>query len=180
VAPDGSWLVSADGDGTVRIWDAATGRERAALTGHTRLLRAVAVAPDGSWLASASDDATVRIWDTATGRERATLTGHTGTVTAVAVAPDGSWLASASWDGTVRIWDAASGESPAAMRLDSSVSACAWLGSAALVIGGSRGLYLFDFLTDANSAAAHRQVRSTSSPPRSGVGAPSPKFPPGP
>ena len=36
----------------MRIWDVATGRERAALTGHTGGVTAVAVAPDGSWLAS--------------------------------------------------------------------------------------------------------------------------------
>ena len=35
VAADGSWLVSAGQDGTVRIWDVATRREQATLTGHT-------------------------------------------------------------------------------------------------------------------------------------------------
>ena len=78
VAPDGSWLASAaDWDGTVRIWDVATGRERAVLTGHATGVAAVAIAPDGSWLAAAAGGGTVRIWDVATGRERAALTGHT-------------------------------------------------------------------------------------------------------
>ena len=116
VAPDGSWLASGSRDGTVRIWDAATGQERATLAGHTGGVEAVAVAPDGSWLASGGRDGTVRIWDAATGRERATLTGHTGRVAAVAVAPDGSWLASGGADGTVRIWDAATGRERATLK----------------------------------------------------------------
>ena len=33
MAPDGSWLASACWDGTMRIWDVAAGKERAALTG---------------------------------------------------------------------------------------------------------------------------------------------------
>jgi WD40 repeat protein len=112
LAPDASWLASPDekwGSGTVKIWDTATGQERAALTGHQGRVNAAASAPDGSWLASAGNDATVRIWDTATGQERAALTGHLGHVDAVAIAPDGSWLASAGRDATVRIWDAATG-----------------------------------------------------------------------
>jgi WD40 repeat protein len=67
IAPDGSWLPSAGNDGSVRIWDAATGAARTTLTGHTAPVNAVAIAPDRSWLASADDDGSVRIWDAAAG-----------------------------------------------------------------------------------------------------------------
>ena len=60
----------------MRIWDAATGQQRAVLTGHTGAVNAVAIAPDGTWLATGGDDGTVRIWDAATGQQRAVLTGH--------------------------------------------------------------------------------------------------------
>jgi WD40 repeat protein len=105
VAPDGSWLASADTGGKVRIWDPASGATCHTLTGHTRAVTALAVAPDGSWLASTGHDRQVRIWDPATGTTRHTLTGHTRAVTALAVAPDGSWLASAGYGGEVRMWD---------------------------------------------------------------------------
>ena len=94
---------------TVRIWDAATGHERAVLAGHDVRIAAVAVAPDGRWLALACWDRTVRIWDAATGDERAVMTRHTGPVFAVAVTPDGSWFSAANQDKKVRIWDAATG-----------------------------------------------------------------------
>ena len=108
VAPDGSWLASADYGGKVRIWDPATGTTRHTLTSHTRDVGALVVAPDGSWLATAGGKE-VRIWDTATGTARHTLTGHTSRVRALVVAPDGSWLASADYGGKVRIWDTATG-----------------------------------------------------------------------
>jgi hypothetical protein len=108
VAPDRSWIASG-GDRTVRVWDVATGRERARLTGHTDWVNAVAVAPDGSWIASGSSDRTVRVWDVASGRERACLTGHTYGVHAVAVAPDGNWIASGGYDLRVRVWDVVTG-----------------------------------------------------------------------
>jgi WD40 repeat protein len=113
VAPDGSWLAAARKNGTVEIWDPATGRQQVTLTGHSAV-NAVAIAPDGSWLASGSNDGTIQIWDPATGQQQATLTGHLGAVNALAIAPDGSWLATGSTDTTIRIWDPATGPGQAA------------------------------------------------------------------
>ena len=55
IAPDGTWLASGGDDGTVRIWDPATGQQHATLAGHDGPVRAVAIAPDGTWLASGGD-----------------------------------------------------------------------------------------------------------------------------
>jgi hypothetical protein len=85
---------------------------------------------------------------------RRVLTGHISEVEAVVVAPDGSWLASGGRDGTVRIWDAVTGHTRALMRVDSNIVACEWLGSDALVVGGSAGLYLFSFLPQTSLPAA--------------------------
>jgi WD40 repeat protein len=66
-------------------------------------------------------------------------------VQALAVAQDGRWLASASGV-TIRVWNVATAQTAALMRVDARISTCAWLGSHALAVGGSAGLYLFDFL----------------------------------
>ena len=76
IAPDGGWLATGGEDGAVRIWDPATGQQRAVLTGDTGSVTAVAIAPDGGWLATGGEDGAVRIWDPVTGQQRAALTGR--------------------------------------------------------------------------------------------------------
>jgi WD40 repeat protein len=105
VSPDGTWIVSASADNTLRIWDAASGTERATLSGHAGSVTACCVSPDGTWIVSASEDGTLKIWDAANGSERATLTGHAGRVYACAVSPDGTWIVSAGADSSVKVWD---------------------------------------------------------------------------
>ena len=61
-SPDGEWIATGEADGTVRLWDAATGEERLILAGHSAGVVDVTVGPEGKRLASVSLDGTMRVW----------------------------------------------------------------------------------------------------------------------
>jgi len=66
---DGSRIVSASGDGTVRQWDAKSGRAIGEpLQGHQGPVDSGAYSADGSRIVSASNDGMVRQWDAKSGR----------------------------------------------------------------------------------------------------------------
>ncbi|MDH3300471.1 MAG: hypothetical protein OES24_08185 [Acidimicrobiia bacterium] len=104
--PDGM-LVSAGSEGTIRIWDPATGveDERSPVSvGHSDAVTALVVLADGR-VASGDSNGAIRIWDP--GRPvgaPAVLDGHLDAITGLVELPDGR-LASGSADGTVRVWD---------------------------------------------------------------------------
>jgi WD40 repeat protein len=108
-SPDGRHIVSASSDGTVKMWDAESGREFRTFFGHTSRVLSVAFSPDGRRIVSASSDKTVKVWDTERGKEVRTLQGHTNNVTSAAYSSDGRHIVSTSLDKTVKVWDSESG-----------------------------------------------------------------------
>jgi WD40 repeat protein len=61
-SPDGKTLATGNMDGTVELWDVATGRLRDTLRGHSKAVYCLAFTPDGKILASGSIDTTVKVW----------------------------------------------------------------------------------------------------------------------
>jgi WD40 repeat protein len=116
---DGKRLASASHDGTVRIWDAATGAELHTLRGHgDYYVQGVAFSPDGKWLASAGWDQRVVLWNVASGERARTLKAGGGGEFAgsVAFSPDSKWLVAAGelvaagFDEIIPIWDVGTGK----------------------------------------------------------------------
>ena len=106
---DGTTLAFGAEDGSISLWDVATGTRTVTLDGHQREAESVSFSPDGKTLASVSVDRTVRLWDVASGTQSAVLPDHYCGVSSVAFSPDGATLASGGWDGKVILWDAATG-----------------------------------------------------------------------
>jgi len=107
---DGRRLVSASLDGTVKLWDAVSGREIRGLYGHQGAVAQAAVSADGRRVVSGGRDRVVRYWDAETGALLKSLPGHENIILAVACAPDGSRFASAGFDGAIKLWEAAGGK----------------------------------------------------------------------
>jgi RNA polymerase sigma factor (sigma-70 family) len=112
-SPNNKTLASGSYGNTVKLWDAAMGKELATLEGHTNAVLTVAFSPDGKTLASGSQDKTIKLWDVKTGKELVTLKGLANSVV---FSPDGKTLASASGDPAIQLWDVETGKERAALK----------------------------------------------------------------
>jgi hypothetical protein len=93
-APDAKLLATGGEDGTVRLWDLATGKDRV-LAERLRKITALAFAGNGGTLAAADENRVLHFWDLSTGKEvrRVERSPYEGRIEAIAFSPDGKTLA---------------------------------------------------------------------------------------
>jgi WD40 repeat protein len=137
ISGDGSIIVSASSDKTLKVWDRRSGAELRTLTGHTESVEACAISRDGSIIVSASLDKTLKVWDSHSGAELLTLSGHTQWVYDCAISSDGSIIVSASSDKTLRAWNARDGTELALIGHTEAVNGCAISGDGSVIVSAS-------------------------------------------
>jgi RNA polymerase sigma factor (sigma-70 family) len=113
-SPDGRAVATTfrqSGKHTVRIWDAATGKEIRGFGDEP--VHALGYSPDGRTLAAGYEGGSVVLWDVAAGVPLQRIAGHKRAVNSVAFSPDGKSVASSSGDvfgGDVFLWETATGK----------------------------------------------------------------------
>jgi WD40 repeat protein len=117
-SPDGNVLACGTEQGTLVLWDVATGTELRALATQEPRTFQVAFSPDGALLAAACSGqvGVVKVWKVATGELVFTArTVETRAAWSVAFSPDGKTLAAGLESGEVRLWEVATGWQVAAL-----------------------------------------------------------------
>ncbi len=104
-SPDGTRVVTASQDHSVRIWDARTGLELQQLTGHTEPVVSAEFSPDSRRVVTGSVDGTARLWDAYSGRELRQFRAQGDHVNTATFSPDGHLVLVSSDDKLAYLWD---------------------------------------------------------------------------
>lgn len=106
---DGSKIVSASIDKTIKIWDTKSLKEIFTINGHTGPVRTAYYSSDDKYILSSSNDSTARLWNAKTHKEIRRFEGHEAIIQSARFNSRNDKIVTSSNDGTVRVWDVKSG-----------------------------------------------------------------------
>lgn len=107
-SPNGERLACGSQDGTVAIFDVASGKFLHYLEGHFKPVRALTFTPDSKMLLTACDDMHSHLYDVEHASLVEAFSGHESWVLSVACHPSGNAFATGSSDSKVKLWDMSS------------------------------------------------------------------------
>jgi WD40 repeat protein len=114
ISGDGTFIVSGDKGGTLKVWDRDKRVCMFTLTeAHGGCVTAIDIHEDGTLFVSCSVDGIIKVWGLTHGeapKEMHKITGCAAREKSVKISPDGTKIASGSSDGTVSIWSVQTGE----------------------------------------------------------------------
>jgi WD40 repeat protein len=112
-SPDGKRIASCSDDGTVQVWNAATGKRIWTFTfpgARENYVFAVAWSPDGKRIAAGGQTGVVAVLDEATGHSLALYNSQSLQIEGIAWSPDSKRIVFGSEDGGVQVWDTTTGK----------------------------------------------------------------------
>jgi WD40 repeat protein len=109
LSADGKLALSGSRDGTMKLWQTATGKCICTFEGHKKPIESVSLSADGQYAVSASKDITIKLWDTATGLCLKSLNGPV-LMQSVSLSSNGQLILAGDCGNTLHLWDATTGD----------------------------------------------------------------------
>ena len=149
-------LLTAALDGTIRIWDAATGTEIAVLEQHRQSILGITVSADGTRMASTSDqEGRMLLWDLTQRAPINSLRVGLGMPTGLTFSPDNVVLATTGYNGASRLQVLGTDQNRLLVGSTSSVQSVAFLPEGRLVTLTDQGtIALIDVPNDSQQELA--------------------------
>jgi WD40 repeat protein len=110
---EGSWLATGGNDGTLKLWDVASGRLLRTLSEYSKPVLQVAFSPVEKIIAAYYNGIGIQIWSVADGHLLRTIEQGgdlAGFPSFLAYSPDGLTLAAARRDGAISLWNVPGGK----------------------------------------------------------------------
>jgi WD40 repeat protein len=105
VSSQNSTFATSSADGSIKIWDIDSMKEKFGFKGHQQAITTLAISPNGRILASGSEDKSLRFWNMKKEQEIALmLPPYKSGISSVAFNHDGQLIAVGTKDGRVEIY----------------------------------------------------------------------------
>ncbi len=116
---DGDYVLTSGDDGSVRLWDAQTGREVRQFQGDSEMFSVFS--PDGDYILAGNSYGTIWLWDINTGETIQHFSDHNFSLISIAYSPDGKYAVTTGFEYlpnhlnwrtgySARLWDVETGQ----------------------------------------------------------------------